>query len=167
MYSLAVGCDDCAHAYKQWLCSVTIPRCEDFSSTADYLQVRNAGQAFINGSALPENNAYRTNPVTNVSRNPLIDSEIQPGPYKEILPCLDICSSLVKSCPSTLGFGCPTGDWLNASYGYRSSDGDITCSYLGAAFYLNRASKTGLALEWPVIWMVVVVVVALVEGWGL
>lgn len=56
---------------------------------------------------------------------------------------------------------------MNASYGYRSSDGDITCSYLGAAFYLNRASKTGLALEWPVIWMVVVVVVALVEGWGL
>ena len=31
-YSLAVTCDDCRRAYKSWLCAVTIPKCEDFST---------------------------------------------------------------------------------------------------------------------------------------
>ncbi|OOQ87606.1 calcium channel subunit Mid1 [Penicillium brasilianum] len=158
MYSLAVGCDDCATAYKQWLCSVSIPRCEDFTKTASYLQVRNAGQNFINGSSLPADSVYRQSAVTNSSRNALIDSQIQPGPYKEILPCQDICYSLVKSCPSKLGFGCPTGEWLNASYGYRNGDGDITCSYLGAAYYLNGGFR--VVAGWGV-WGVVI----LVLGW--
>lgn len=150
MFSLTVGCSDCADAYKQWLCSVSIPRCADFSSNDTYLMVRNAGQDFINGSSLPENNIYRQSAVTNVSRNTLIDTKIKPGPYKEILPCLDVCHSLVKSCPMSLGFGCPTGQWLNASYGYRDPNGDITCSYLGAAYYLNIGARMGI---WGSIYM--------------
>lgn len=141
MFSLTVGCDDCATAYKQWLCSVSIPRCADFSSNAPYLRVRNAGQDFINGTSLPSGSPYRQSAVTNVSRNALIDTQIKPGPYKEILPCSDICHTLVKDCPTALGFGCPTGPWLNASYGYRDSDGDITCSYLGAAYFLNLGAQ--------------------------
>ncbi|OQD80781.1 hypothetical protein PENANT_c033G07249 [Penicillium antarcticum] len=137
MFSLAVDCDDCATAYKQWLCSVSIPRCADFSNNAPYLAVRNAGQDFINGSSLPVDSPYRQHVASNTSRNKIIDTEIQPGPYKEILPCEDICSTLVKDCPSKLGFKCPSGRWLNASYGYRNSDGDITCSYLGAAYHLS------------------------------
>jgi calcium channel MID1 len=144
MFSLTVGCDDCAQAYKQWLCSVRVPRCADFSSNESFLMVRNAGQDFINGSSLPKDSPYRQSAVTNSSRNTLIDTEIQPGPYKEILPCQDICHSLVRSCPMSLGFGCPTGQWLNASYGYRNSNGDITCSYLGAAYYLNVGAKLGI-----------------------
>ena len=31
-YSLSVNCTDCQNAYKSWLCAVTIPKCEDFSS---------------------------------------------------------------------------------------------------------------------------------------
>lgn len=144
MFSLAVGCEDCARAYKQWLCSVSIPRCADFSSNAPYLMVRNAGQDFINGSSLPPGSPYRHSVATNVSRNPVIDQKIQPGPYKEILPCRDICYSLVKDCPMALGFGCPTGSWMNASYGVRDPNGDITCSYLGAAYYLNAGAKLGI-----------------------
>jgi len=30
-YSPSKNCDDCAAAYKSWLCAVTIPRCVDFS----------------------------------------------------------------------------------------------------------------------------------------
>ncbi|KAJ5263776.1 hypothetical protein N7478_011381 [Penicillium angulare] len=59
MFSLAVNCTDCAQEYKQWLCSVSIPRCADFSSNETYLRVRNAGQDFINGSSLPENDPFR------------------------------------------------------------------------------------------------------------
>ncbi|PYI22147.1 putative cora family metal ion transporter [Aspergillus violaceofuscus CBS 115571] len=139
MFSLAVSCDSCAEAYKQWLCAVTIPRCQDFSSTDSFLQVRNAGQAFLNGTSIT-NSSLLTNPATNQSRNPLIDTDIKPGPYKEILPCQDVCHSLVRNCPSALGFSCPVGQWLNSSYGVRDSNGDITCSYLGAAYYLNMAA---------------------------
>ncbi|PYI26802.1 putative cora family metal ion transporter [Aspergillus indologenus CBS 114.80] len=139
MFSLAVSCDSCAEAYKQWLCAVTIPRCQDFSSTDSFLQVRNAGQAFLNGTSIT-NSGLLTNPATNRSRNSLIDTDIKPGPYKEILPCQDVCHSLVRNCPSALGFSCPVGQWLNSSYGVRDSNGDITCSYLGAAYYLNMAA---------------------------
>ncbi|KAJ5927975.1 hypothetical protein N7466_006931 [Penicillium verhagenii] len=153
MFSLAVNCTDCATEYKQWLCSVSIPRCADFTSNASYLQVRNAGQDFINGSSLPEDDPLRWSVITNQSRNPIIDSEIKPGPYKEILPCTDICHDMVKSCPAALGFGCPTGSWLNASYGYRDPNGDITCSYLGAAYYLNLGARLGM---WGSVYMLVV-----------
>ncbi|KAJ5095119.1 hypothetical protein N7532_007410 [Penicillium argentinense] len=150
MFSLAVNCEDCEKAYRQWLCSVTIPRCADFSNNAPYLQVRNAGQDFINGSSLPANSSYRKHKATNNSRNHLIDEKIKPGPYKEILPCKDICYDLVKKCPSSLGFGCPEGKWMNSSYGYRDPNGDITCSYLGAAYYLNVAAKMGV---WASVYM--------------
>ncbi|KAJ5787476.1 hypothetical protein N7457_002466 [Penicillium paradoxum] len=144
MFSLAVGCDDCARSYREWLCSVSIPRCADYSNTADYLAVRNAGQNFINGSSLPANSRYRQHAASNYSRNAIIDEQIKPGPYKEILPCYDICHTLVKDCPTALGFGCPEGRWLNASYGYRNSDGIITCSFLGAAYYLSLGVKLGV-----------------------
>lgn len=162
LYSLVVGCNDCAAAYKEWLCAVTIPRCYDWSSNYTYLMPRNAAQAFLNGSSLPADDPLVTNPVTNQSRNPLIDSDIVPGPYKEVLPCHDLCSAMVRTCPSALSFKCPAGKWLNDSYGYRSSDGDITCSYLGAAYYLNGAFRMfapgielGLVVAalWAVFWI--------------
>jgi calcium channel MID1 len=120
---------------------------------------RNAGQAFLNGTTLPADSPLVTSPVTNASRNSLIDTEIRPGPYKEILPCTDLCNDLVRTCPSALGFKCPTGKYLNDSYGYRASDGDITCSYLGAAYYLNGAfgfslPSAGLGLVLAGLWMV-------------
>jgi calcium channel MID1 len=142
-FSLAVDCEDCEKAYKQWLCGVTIPRCADYSNPASYLAVRNAGQNFINGSSLPADSPFRKSVASNSSRNAIIDEKIRPGPYKEILPCQDICHTLVKDCPSALGFGCPEGRWLNSSYGYRNSDGIITCSYLGAAYYLSLGVRVG------------------------
>lgn len=128
-------------AYKQWLCAVTIPRCQDFSSTRSFLRPRNTGQKFINGSRLPDGYGGLQNIVSNTSRNPMIDTKIRPGPYKEILPCQDLCHTLVQACPAKLGFQCPVKKWLNDSYGYRSDGGDITCSYLGAAYFLNDAGK--------------------------
>ena len=54
----------------------------------------------------------------NSSRNPMIDTFIKPGPYKELLPCEDMCYNLTRSCPAALGFACPLeGHGLNYSYG--------------------------------------------------
>ncbi len=163
-YSLARTCDDCAGAYKQWLCATTIPRCEDFSNPAPYLMPRNTGQTFVNGSSfsvvgnssisIPGVQVYEqellNRVATNQSRNPIIDSEIAPGPYKEVLPCQDLCWDLVQSCPAILGFGCPyPGRGLEESYGIRSNNsGVIACSYLGAAYYLGGAARlTGVSTE--------------------
>lgn len=125
---------------------------------------RNAAQAFLNGTSLPADDPLVTSPVTSKSRNPIIDLEIKPGPYKEVLPCLDLCHDLVRTCPSALSFKCPTGKYVNASYGHRASNGDITCSYLGAAYYLNDAFRilspsVGLGLVITGLWMMFWIVV--------
>lgn len=151
-YSLARGCDDCAHDYKNWLCAVSIPRCEDFSAPDGWLQPRNIAQSFINGSKLddtpyirdPESNATLKDRIyANSSRNAMIDEKVQPGPYKEVLPCEDLCYSLIQSCPASFGFACPVmGKGLERSYGNRlgNGNGNVTCSYLGAVYYVNAGA---------------------------
>ncbi|KAL2038509.1 hypothetical protein N7G274_008848 [Stereocaulon virgatum] len=124
-YSLARTCTDCDNAYRDWLCAVSIPRCEDFSNNASYLQPRAVNQLFLNGtngSVTSNDPVFKPDNFSRVyyssSRNPMIDTDIQPGPYKEILPCKDLCYELVRSCPAALQFGCPLeGHGLNWSYG--------------------------------------------------
>jgi len=130
-YSLARNCADCEKAYKTWLCAVTIPRCEDFSNNASFLQPRAVSNTFSNGTLADPNALY-----SNSSRNPMIDQIISPGPYNEILPCVDLCYNLIQSCPASLKFACPIeGHGLEQSYGEReSSEGDVTCNYPGAAY---------------------------------
>jgi hypothetical protein len=118
IFSMAVNCTVCASAYKNWLCAVTIPQCDDFSSTTKdpNFMMRNTGQAFPNGTHI-SNITLRDDPMRNRSRNPnLIDKQIQPGPYNEYLPHLNTCHELVRSCPMALGFQCPKGELLQYSY---------------------------------------------------
>lgn len=162
-YSPSRSCEDCADAYKEWLCAVTIPRCEDFSAEYDWLQPRNVAQTFANGTSLPLDylntsyvpmpgaptlpgspawsQTYNSTFATNRSRNhEIIDLDIMPGPYKEVLPCEDLCYSLVQKCPASMGIGCPSkGRGLETSYGSRDDAGQVKCSYLGAVFYQNGA----------------------------
>lgn len=98
------------------------------------------------GDSMAFSQQYGTVFASNSSRNPaVIDEMIRPGPYKEVLPCEDLCYSLVQSCPAALGFGCPyPGRGLEADYGARSEDtSNLTCSYLGAVYYLNDAGRVG------------------------
>ncbi|KAL2197595.1 stretch-activated Ca-permeable channel [Corynascus similis CBS 632.67] len=138
-YSLARNCTDCAAAYKDWLCSVAIPRCEDFSNTASYLQPRAIDQPFPNGEKLdaealalmPKTPAYMS------SRNPLIDDIIKPGPHKELLPCDDLCHKLVQSCPASMEFGCPLPGTIGfaGNYAKRDTSEGLTCNFPGSAHF--------------------------------
>jgi len=170
-YSLAKNCDDCAQAYKQWLCAVTLPRCDDYTNDNPYLYRRNVGQPFYQnqtmlsdpilqqpfnpmlgapGNSVAQQQTLISTFATNQSRNPtLIDQQIMPGPYKELLPCEDLCYSLVQSCPAALGFNCPApGRGLEAGYNPRISDapGNLSCSFLGAAYDLNVGSMIGVSV---------------------
>ncbi|MCJ1433810.1 stretch-activated cation channel mid1 [Xylographa pallens] len=147
-YSLATNCSNCYNAYKQWLCAVTIPRCMDFSSTEPYLQARNVNQSFIDGSPFPVGDptfseANKSVMYLNSSRVRRIDQIIQPGPYKELLPCIGLCYDLVQNCPAALGFACPlAGKGQNYSYGYVTNN-SLTCNIPGAIWGVNGASGYG------------------------
>lgn len=151
LYSLVRTCADCAAAYKSWLCSVTIPRCEDFGTTGSWLQPRNLAQPFPNGDVLdPAALApFPNTSATMTSRNPAIDTVVRPGPYKEVLPCEDLCYNLTQSCPSALGFGCPRPGMVgfDSSYGRRGKqdeNGEVYCNYPGAAHVFSGAGRVGV-----------------------
>lgn len=78
--------------------------------------------------------------ATNTSRLQRIDDIVQPGPYKELLPCEDLCWNLVKACPAALGFGCPSrGRGLEAAYGARTAARGVSCSFPGAVYLVGAA----------------------------
>ncbi|KAF3930103.1 hypothetical protein ABW19_dt0206328 [Dactylella cylindrospora] len=162
-YSHLRSCEDCDKAYKNWLCATTIPRCADYTSNATFLAVRERvgedmgpTKVFLEDGRIidipnPNGTANGTNGESAgsgdtrfraASRNVLIDEVVSPGPYKEIKPCMDLCWSLVQSCPASLGFSCPDGARGDLAYGWRSDDGDITCSYLGAAYFLSESIRS-------------------------
>lgn len=135
-YSLAKNCTDCQTAYKRWLCTVAIPRCEDYKSNSTTSIFRNVNQAFPNGTFLPQADRARLGqtPAYNASRNAWIDQTIKPGPYKEMLPCEDVCYEVVQSCPAAMSFSCPqpNNPSFNYSYGQRNKiPGEVTCNYPG------------------------------------
>ncbi|KAI0977367.1 stretch-activated Ca2+-permeable channel component-domain-containing protein [Xylaria arbuscula] len=162
-YSLARDCDDCKDAYKNWLCSVAIPRCEDFSSPNEkYLQMRNINAPFPNNTFVdPSIRAnYSELLAYNSSRNPEIDTTIEPGPYKEVLPCDYLCYELVKSCPASIGFSCPQPSsryGFNTSYAIPDKNKELSCNYPGSAYYPSGA--TAVTTSWVGITALVIALV--------
>jgi calcium channel MID1 len=137
-----------------------IPRCTDFTSTDPWLQRRAMGQPFPNGTFLDQNDVSAANlsQALNGSRNPFIDGTISstvvpivPGPYKEILPCEDLCYNIVQSCPASMGLNCPRPGVLGfaESYGIISQKGgdengritNYTCNYPGVVYYLAAGGR--------------------------
>ncbi|UNI19129.1 stretch-activated cation channel mid1 [Purpureocillium takamizusanense] len=161
-YSLAKTCDDCRTAYKRWLCSVSIPRCEDLGSSNAFALVRNAGQAFPNGTKMSDS-GFENKPYSMVSRNVFIDQKIEPGPYKEMLPCEDICYNVVQNCPAKIGFRCPQPKLVafNYSYGRRDSNGStVACNYPGEA----RTPMSTAMRTIPNLMLVVIAILTVVLG---
>jgi calcium channel MID1 len=158
-YSLTRSCSNCSAAYKEWLCSVTIPRCEDFSNNEPSLQARAVGQPFPNGDTLPaeELAQYTKNKAYMNSRNPLIDEVIKPGPYKEVLPCDDLCYKLVQNCPASMGFGCPLPGAIGYKGNYEKHDPakELSCNFPGSAHFPAAGARD--VVNWGVMAVAMVV----------
>jgi calcium channel MID1 len=149
-YSLVRNCDDCRKAYKNWLCSVAIPRCEDFSETdRNYLHIRNINEPFPNGTLVDQKlrDEHGLDIAYNQSRNDMINNEIKPGPYKELLPCDYTCYELVQSCPAALGFACPLpgGIQFDVAYGHQLPGEKLSCNYPGSAHYPGVSSRSTIS----------------------
>ena len=72
--------------------------------------------------------------AVNGSRNKWIDEAVAPGPYTELLPCIDLCYQVVQSCPPFMAFNCPKGDLAALQYGYwkaRANDSLVSCNPVG------------------------------------
>lgn len=139
LYSLARSCDDCREAYKDWLCSVSIPRCEEVSEAKPWLHKRNF-----------DDSDKQLDKSETSSRNGFVNDNINPGPYMELLPCAELCFDLVQSCPNSMGFACPTPDstyGFNDSYHVREQDGpsgELKCNIPdNAHFIVVRQSGAG------------------------
>lgn len=172
-YSLARNCDNCTAAYKQWLCAVAIPRCTEFSDPPpqDYLKPRAMGQLFPDGTGLNPQLVAAANQSAfmNNSRNPVIDANVAPGPYLEILPCDDLCYHVVQSCPASMGFACPLPGSIsfNQSYGQITVMGSspsgnstpISCNYPGPTLF----SAGNLVLPSQVFLVFILVVTGLIS----
>ena len=120
-YSLFRNCTTCLSAYKNWLCAVTIPRCADITDPTSYLFDR---------------------PV-NTSRNPLIDQTVEPGVYKELMPCSDLCFAVEQNCPSTLQFQCPLLGSFAMQNSYVEDNTGKTCN----APQLQYVASAGARVE--------------------
>lgn len=117
-YSIMRSCDDCHDSYRKWLCAVTIPRCEDYNMNKTFLATREM----------------------NTSRDSFIDEKIRPGPYKEMLPCIDMCYGIVQDCPAQMGFGCPDVDDVGFEGYYMTmvnGSTELSCNFPGAVYKIN------------------------------
>lgn len=107
------------------------------------------GAKFANDPILNDTNKNKT--YYNSSRNAMIDEQIKPGPYKEVLPCEDLCYGLTQSCPASMQFACPlNGYGLNYAYGKLHADGaapgEVTCNFPGAGLLNAASSVRGFAV---------------------
>lgn len=140
-YSLFRNCSTCLSAYKNWLCAVTIPRCADSTDQTPYLFDR---------------------PI-NTSRNPLIDQTVEPGPYKELMPCSDLCFAVEQNCPSTLSFTCPILGSFGMQNSYVEDNTGKTCNAPQLQYLASRGGRVEVGR-----WVIVVIAVhlALWITWG-
>ena len=142
-YSLFRNCTTCLEAYKNWLCAVTIPRCADITDTSSFLLPR----------------------AVNMSRNPLIDQIVQPGEYKEVLPCSQICWDVEQNCPATLAFQCPILGTFAMTNSYGQGNDGITCNAPQLQYLASRGGKLEMG-GWGV-GVVILLHLAFWIAWGI
>ncbi|CEP64703.1 Mid1p LALA0_S13e01068g [Lachancea lanzarotensis] len=113
------SCDDCAEAYRNWLCAVSIPRCTTLQSK------------------------YFIHRKKDDNRNEYLNQQIQPlNDYFEVLPCVDMCYSLVTDCPPDFQFSCPSktshSELFYLSYNvFQNGEPFDTCNYVGSSKNLH------------------------------
>ncbi|OBA19193.1 hypothetical protein METBIDRAFT_33405 [Metschnikowia bicuspidata var. bicuspidata NRRL YB-4993] len=129
------SCETCSELYKNWLCSVTIPRCSTRNITG-----------YLHREA-------------NASRSTFIDETVIPvTDYYEVLPCVNVCQIMTRDCPAEFGFACPQSNAsIKLSY-YWDDGGDYaTCNFVG-----DCSAVTSSAFIVQVAWKLLLVSIAFI-----
>lgn len=102
-YSPLVSCADCQRAYRSWLCSTWFTRCSETSPT----QNKDAQRPM--SALLPQT-------TSSPQRSPGLPP-FSSG-YTALLPCMETCTAVDRTCPYFLGFKCPVAKFTaSSSYG--------------------------------------------------
>ena len=118
-YSPLQTCADCNAAYRSWLCSVSLPRCGEFTQTPDPQQQPQQTLAVPPAALAPQ-------PSGTTPRNAALGNVS----YTALLPCIEMCNAVDRACPIFLGFRCPLIQYTASnSYGVGyidSADGEVS-----------------------------------------
>ncbi|GEQ67184.1 hypothetical protein JCM33374_g848 [Metschnikowia sp. JCM 33374] len=125
IFSPVGSCEKCSTSYKNWLCSVTIPRCSSRNMSA----------------YLPRE--------AQASRNEFIDTSVVPvADYFEVLPCVNVCQVMTRDCPADFGFACPqTNSTIKLSYFWDEGGDYATCNFVGVPLTV-QSSALILKVAW-------------------
>ena len=138
LYSVVSECSDCLEAYRDYVCAVAMPRCDDappgvslndtlpdtYDSNGDVIASWFLPDSYQSRLVRTEPFASRTplfGPANLSSTFPFLFNESYPTdpanlarespfPYSEIPPCLDLCNLVQARCPPFLNFVCPKTD---------------------------------------------------------
>ncbi|XP_024533159.1 stretch-activated cation channel MID1 isoform X2 [Selaginella moellendorffii] len=97
-------CNDCIAAYTTWMCAIQFPKCIPYPFHF----------------SIPRKNAT-TNPKAGMKAD-LIWGYGGTSPDYVVNPCFDLCYDVVRKCPPSLQFTCPTD---TRSYGDKSGCNDL------------------------------------------
>ena len=165
MDSPLVTCQDCQRAYRSWLCAISFPRCGEHAEAAAAAGLvqpqQEPAQAQLVAIAAPSP-ALLDVPANTPPRNPAFPSLA--APYTVLLPCLEVCTTADRACPSFLGFRCPLASFsANGSYGVGFIDqggrgeqgggttgasqdrwGNVWCNGVGVDQFMFNFTRWGL-----------------------
>ena len=108
LYSVIQTCASCERAYRNWLCSVLIPRCGEVDPNL------NPPAAVVERTFGASNTSADASRIDQI----VFSTNNAPSTYNELLPCLETCNQVDRSCPPSLQWVCPRqGITAGRSYG--------------------------------------------------
>ncbi|CAE7189550.1 unnamed protein product [Rhizoctonia solani] len=126
-YSRLQTCSGCQTAYRKWVCSVVFPRCGEPipDESLRSLPASLTSQLAFNDASGADNTDSDSEPLPQaalverkdgVSRSSFLPS--LSATYNELLPCMETCFMVDRSCPPLLKWKCPSVLVnANSSYG--------------------------------------------------
>ncbi|QRV81028.1 stretch-activated cation channel MID1 [Ceratobasidium sp. AG-Ba] len=117
-YSPLQTCTGCQNAYRKWVCSIVFPRCgepiPDSALEAPQLAFNDPNSNRRPDIPLPQA-ALVTRNANAAPRSPFLPSlNVE---YQELLPCIETCNIVDRSCPPLLKWKCPSVE-VNADVSY-------------------------------------------------
>ena len=108
LYSVIQTCASCERAYRNWLCLVLIPRCGEVDPNL------NPPAAVVERTFGASNTSADASRIDQI----VFSTNNAPSTYNELLPCLETCNQVDRSCPPSLQWVCPRqGITAGRSYG--------------------------------------------------
>ncbi|KAG8898738.1 stretch-activated cation channel mid1 [Tulasnella sp. 403] len=115
VYSPLHGCAECFDAYRAWACFVSLPRCtEPLTPTQTIVTSSSAPSTSLHaGAQVPF--GLKTREASSAPR--AVGFTVLQSTYTELLPCIETCNVVRRTCPPLLQWKCPVPS-VNANESY-------------------------------------------------